>query len=198
MTETQFDDILSLRYESRGVEFKGPGPASDNHLFARVARGMMGIANRRDGGFLIVGVADIDGVPNPVGLSDDDLDTWKYDDIASKLAEYTDPSVSFESEIHESQRRKYVLLYIEEFREVPILCKKDYPDVLRKGACYVRSFRKAETAEIPTQEDMRALIELATTKGIRRYLIQSRNAGVQLSVPPDHAERFDEEIGDIS
>ena len=71
------------------------------------------MANRRDGGFVVMGVADSDGVPDPVGLSGEDLETWKQDDIASKLAEYTDPSVSFESE--NPVLRALPLEYLEPF-----------------------------------------------------------------------------------
>ena len=200
LTNQQFDDILSLKYEPRGVEFKGQGTASDRHLFARVARAMIGMANRRDGGRVIIGVVDNAGVLRPEGLSDSDLGTWKYDDIASKLAEYADPSIIFESEERQSQSRKYILLEITEFDGIPILCKKDYQGVLRKGACYVRSRRKSETADIPTQEDMRALIELATEKYLRKYLAFSRAAGIEFSIripPPDEPGRFNEQIGDL-
>jgi len=177
MNEEEFVALLDLGHEVTGTEFKGPGPASDRHLFARVIKAVLGMVNRRDGGRVIVGVEDNSGTPNPVGLTKADLETWKYDDIATNLAEYADPSVNFELEQVRHNGKDYVILYIAEFDDIPILCKKDYPDVLRKGACYIRPRRKPETTEIPTQEDMRDLLDLAAEKRLRKYLEQAKRAG---------------------
>lgn len=58
MTNQEFASYLALNHELQGVEFKGPGPRSDKQLFAKVVRAVLGIANRRDGGLLIIGVDD--------------------------------------------------------------------------------------------------------------------------------------------
>jgi predicted HTH transcriptional regulator len=177
MNEEEFAALLALGHEVTGTEFKGSGPASDRHLFAKVVKAVLGMANRRDGGRVIIGVEDNGGTPNPVGLTKPDLDTWKYDDAAAKLAEYADPSVNLELKREQHNGKDYVILYVAEFDDIPILCKKDYPDILRKGACYVRPRKKPETTEIPTQEDMRDLLDLAAEKRLRRYLEQAKRAG---------------------
>lgn len=203
MTEEEFAAVLALGHELTGIEFKGAGPVSDRQLFAKVTKAVLGMANRRDGGRVVIGVEDNDGVLNPVGLSKSDQDTWKYDDVAAKLAEYADPSVSFELEHQQHNGNHYVVLHVREFEDIPVLCKKDYEGVLRKGACYVRPRRKPETTEIPTQEDMRDLLNLATEKRLRRYLEQARQAGgivvpVQPSLlPPSDREFFDKQLGDL-
>lgn len=203
MTDQEFAEILALRHEGPGIEFKGPGSASDNQLFTKVVKAMLGMANRRDGGRVVIGVEDNDGVLNPVGLSNSDQDTWKYDDVAAKLAKYADPSVSFELETQQYNGNHYVVLRVREFEDIPVLCKKDYQGVLRKGACYVRPRRKPETTEIPTQEDMRDLLDLASEKRLRRYLEQARRAGgivVPLQpglLPPSDRELFDRQLGDL-
>ncbi len=96
-----------------------------------------------------------------------------------------------------------MVLYIAEFDDIPILCKKDYPDVLRKGACYVRPRRKPETTEIPTQEDMRDLLELAAEKRLRKHLEQTKRAG-GLTVPfqterivPSSPAQYDRQLGGL-
>lgn len=196
MTEQEFAEYLSLSHELTGVEFKGPGPRSHKHLFAKVVRAVLGMANRRDGGIVIVGVDDSRGVLKPVGLSDGDLTTWKkYDDVASALAAYADPGVRFELEIQEHEKRNYVVLHVQEFDDIPVLCKKDYPPVLRDGACYVRSRRKPETTEIPSQADMRDLLELATEKRLRRFITQAHTVGLALSgvTPPTDQDLFDKQ-----
>ncbi len=79
---------------------------------------------------------------NPVGLSESDLDTWTYDNMANQIARYADPSVSFELEPKAYNGNSYVVLEVEEFSDIPVLCKRAYDNVLRYGACYVRSRRK--------------------------------------------------------
>lgn len=105
MTNQEFAEILSFTYERRGIEFKGPGPRSDKQLFAKVMRAVLGMANRRDGGLVVMGVEDNGTGLVLTGLSTADLSTWKYDDVADSLAAYADPSVSFELEIREYNRK---------------------------------------------------------------------------------------------
>src|SRR5688572_9490629 len=98
MKEQEFRELLARGYERPGVEFKGPGTRRDRPLFAKIARAVLGMANRRDGGLVIIGVDDNAGVLHPTGLSADALSTWKYDDVAVDLSRYTDPNVTFDLE----------------------------------------------------------------------------------------------------
>lgn len=204
MTDQEFAAILDLGHETRGVEFKGPGPRSDRPLFAQVVHAVLGMANRRDGGMVIIGVGDNGGVLNPVGLSQGHLSTWRYDDVAAGIAEYADPSVSFELEVREYNGGRYVILHVEEFADIPVLCKRDYQVVLRNGACYVRSRRKPETSEVPTQADMRDLLDLATEKKLRSLLTLLERAGVGGLIPlvsilkPPSMEQFGRQRGEIT
>ena len=201
MTDEEFAQIMSLAHEIRGVEFKGPGSLSEGRLFAQVVKAMLGMANRRDGGRVVIGVQDLGSVLNPIGLDEAQLATWNYDHVSDRVAVYADPGVVFDLEIKEYNGRSYVVVQVEEFADVPVLCKRAYGDVLRDGACYVRPRRKPETTEIPTYADMRDLLDLATEKGVRRLLAQAQRAG--LAVPPDvvttatDQERFDQQLGDL-
>ena len=126
MTDQEFAEILALGHEIQGVEFKGPGRSSIRQFMAVVVRAVLGMANRRDGGRVIIGVEEVDNELNPVGLNEADLATWNYDDVADRLAVYADPSVSFEREVKEYNGNQYVILYIEEFADIPVLCKRHY------------------------------------------------------------------------
>ena len=121
---------------------------------------------------------DDGGVLNPVGLRESDLDTWTYDNMANQIARYADPSVRFELEPKAYNGNSYVVLEVEEFSDIPVLCKRAYDNVLRDGACYVRSRRKPETLEIPTQDAMRDLLQLATEKSLRRFIAQAQRVGL--------------------
>ena len=88
---------------------------------------------------------------------------------------------------------------MREFYEIPVLCKRAFDDVLRDGACYVRTSRKPETSELPTQTEMRELLDLATEKGVRKYLERAQRMGI-ISLPTVSAqvsdeERFNRELG---
>jgi len=94
MTDLEFGEILSLAYERRATEFKGPGPLSSPQLFAKVVRAVLGMANTQDGGLVVIGVEDKAGVLNPVGVAQSDLRTWKHDDLTARIAAFADPFVS--------------------------------------------------------------------------------------------------------
>ncbi len=178
MTDEEFAEIMALGHERAGVEFKGPGPLADRRLTAQVVKAMLGMANRRDGGIVVVGVADNDGSLDPVGVNSADLTTWSYDRVADRIASYADPGVNFEVEIKEHQDNRYIVIEVSEFDDIPVLCKRAYDDVLREGACYVRPRRKPETSEIPTQADMRDLLELASDKVVMKYIDRARRLGL--------------------
>jgi hypothetical protein len=194
ITQEQFEEFLTLPHEIPAVEFKGPGNRRDNPLFGKVVRAAMGMANRRDGGFVIIGVADHDGILSLVGLTDEQLATWRHDDIADGFAAHADPAISFDSAVYVSNGMRFVVLQIYEYTEIPIVCKQEYMDnsnsnitraprsqILRKGACYIRRRYKAETLEISTAEDMRSLLEMAIEKGLRKFITQAQRAGLSLS-----------------
>jgi predicted HTH transcriptional regulator len=199
MTDEEFAQILALGHETRGVEFKGPGPLSNRRLSAQVVRAVLGMANRRDGGLVIIGVEDNNNILNPVGLDASDMVTWNYDDVADRIAVYADPNVEFELETKEYNGNQYVVIQVEEFADVPVLCKRSYVDVLRDGACYVRSRRKPETSEIPTFADMRELLELATEKRLQEYLAQLQRLGLVVppAMAPPSTEQFEHQRGDL-
>ena len=96
----------------------------------------------------------------------------------------------------EYEDKKLIVIKVNEFADIPILCKKDFPNVLRKGACYVRPRRKPETTEIPSQVDMRDLLDLATEKKLRKFTYLSKLAEMQ-SVPSDkteHSKEFEKQL----
>lgn len=203
MTDQEFEDLLAPGHEHQGFEFKGPGPRTDTYLLAKVARAVLGMANRRDGGLVVIGVEDNKGSMKPVGLSLEDLATWKYDDLSTSMGNYADPSVSLDVEIKEHNGRAFIVIHVQEFEVIPVLCKQDYfkdkEVVLRKGACYVRSRHKPETSEIPSQVDMRELLDLAIDKGIRKFVTRAFRSGLTSigPAPPNDKELFDAQVEDL-
>ena len=209
MTDQDLQQLLKLGHELPGREFKGPGRRTDKAFLARVIRAVIGMANRRDGGVVIVGVDPT--TVEPVGLEEDQADTWTYDALATNVNEYASPSVSFDFERKLYLGHTLVIIEVHEFAEIPILCGKDFhttnekkaPPILRRGACYVRSGHKPETSEIPSWEEMRELLELATDKGVRKFLERAQRVGLFQPVqpppmPPDDPARFDAQTKDMA
>lgn len=203
MSSEQFAEILALGREQNGVEFKGPGSRSDKTLQAQVVRAVLGMANRRDGGLVIIGVSEVSTGINPTGVSEADLPSWTYDGLADSIAVYADPSVTFELQTIFLQNNKFVIIRVAEFEEVPVLCKRDCntgnKTVLREGACYVRSRRKPETTEVRALADMRDLLDLATEKSLRKFLSRARGVGLNTIEMAEMSDEkmFDDQLGEL-
>lgn len=182
LTASAILQLIEFGREQSGVEFKSGGPRTDRALFAGVVRAVLGLANTRDGGHLILGIAEADGAVRLDGLSASDQATWAFDPVADAIAEYADPHVSFDLYKVKIDSHVVVVLSVSEFSEVPVLCRKDLHLannrlVLRRGALYSRPRRKPETTEIAGYADMRDLLDLATEKGVRRLLTRLDAAG---------------------
>ena len=200
MTDEEFASILTLQYEQHGIEFKGALARTEKPFLAKVVRAVLGMSNRRDGGLIVIGVEETGAGLNAVGLSADVLATWTYDLVAEALSNFADPNIVFDLEIRTNHGRSFVVLLVHEFEDIPVICKQDYPDVLRKGGLYVRARRKPETSEIPSQTEMRELMELAVEKRLRQYLATVARAGVNLGravTGQDDTHRFEEQLRDF-
>jgi predicted HTH transcriptional regulator len=190
VTEVEFEGLLKRGYETHGVEFKGHGNKADSAFLARVIRAILGMANRSDGGLVILGVES--ETLEPVGFDDDDVKAWlNYDDIAAKVNECASPSVSFDLEAATYQGRRFVIIRVYEFADIPILCRAHFPEpgkkrdlILKRGVCYVRARHKPETSEIPSEEEMRELLELAIDKGVEKFVRRAQRVGLFPPIQP--------------
>jgi len=203
LTNDQFAAMLSLGREQNGVEFKGAGPRTDKNLLVKVIRASLGMSNRRDGGWVVVGVNEGESGIDPAGLSDNDLLTWSYDAFGDNVAVYADPGISFDLQTIVFNDKKFLAIRVTEFEEAPTICKKDYNAegkiILREGALYVRGRRKPETTEVRSLNDMRDLLELATEKALRRFISRASAVGLSTIEADDVADEnsFNEQLGDL-
>ncbi|HKM52746.1 MAG TPA: ATP-binding protein [Isosphaeraceae bacterium] len=156
------------------------------------SRGEAASSNRRDGGFVILGV-ESDSLQT-VGLGEE-ADLWlDFDAVSEQVNQYASPSVSFDLQKLVFRSNTIVVIRVHEFEELPVLCKKEFhaggkgPPVLRRGACYVRARHKPETSEIPSEEEMRELLDLAIEKGVIKFLARAERVGLFRSVQPASSE----------
>lgn len=209
MRDEQFAEILAIGHERQGIEFKGAGSRTNRLLFGKVVRAVLGMANRRDGGLVIIGV-DEDKKTHALihtGLTEEEVRSWNYDDLAANLNSHAEPAVNFDATVQMHDGKHFIVIAVDEFDDIPILCKKPIPHpdhpkelLVRCGACYVRSGHKPETSEIPTQAEMRALLDLATQKRLRWFLSLASGGGLHLPGPrqPDDAEQFRAQYADVT
>ena len=95
----------------------------------------------------------------------------------------------------------YIVLGVEECSDVPVLCKRAYDNVLRDGVCDVRTRRKLEPSEIPTQANMPDLLALVTDKRVIQYLERTGCLGLIAEVVGEQSvsgdDGFDQQLGDL-
>lgn len=198
MAARSLSELIAGR-EQLGVEFKGPGPLSNMRLRAQAVRAMLGLANHRDGGTLVVGVDAAPGRFCVEGLSEADADSWSRDLLGDAVAAFADPNVRFDVAIDTYDDKVLVVVNVAEFDDVPVLCKKSWGDVLSEGALYVRGRRKPETTVVRTNADMRDLLDLAVEKRLRAYVATAERSRLTITAEPPTLDReaFNRQASDL-
>lgn len=117
----------------------------------------MAFLNSPDGGRIIIGVKekkidnkDPDSMPYELtGMEPEHLNTWTHDHLADFAKNYADPYVEFGFESVLVNDKQCLVVRIQEFDEIPVICKKNYASILRCGAIYTRpKGNKRESAEV--------------------------------------------------
>jgi predicted HTH transcriptional regulator len=212
-TPEVIQEILGLGYELPGIECKAGAPMGSLWILAHVLRAMAGMSNLQNGGIVIVGIKENGAALAPDPLPAQDLESWSQEGLAAKAAPYFDPAIKFHVRRVEFQGGQYVAIEVEEFEIQPTIVKADLQamepvtrrnkSILRRGGCYVRSTALRATQEVPTSEDMRALLDLAIQKGVNRWVQQARAADLiqplnpAQTTPTAARDRFAEELGDL-
>jgi hypothetical protein len=182
--------------EDRPREFKRSAPW--NELRHKIARAALAMANKRDGGLIILGVQHDGTGCIAAGVSAGDLKTYDDDEIKGFINQYADPYVACSIHRPIVNQKQFIVIDVSEFDDVPVICKKDANDgnnkpILQSGGVYARSFRKPESCLVQSQTEMREILDMAVERGIRRFLARAEGTGASLRIEPTDTERFDEE-----
>ncbi|MDQ6948579.1 MAG: ATP-binding protein [Actinomycetota bacterium] len=202
ITDDELRDMLALGHEQRGVEFKGAGDSTDRAFRAKVIRAALGMANRRDHGYIVLGIDDAAPQSGGPGLTPERAAEWmNYDNVASWFGEYADPALRFELAARRThQDNDVVVIEVHEFEEIPILCKRDFDTTLKRGALYTRSHAKPETSDTHQHAELRELLDLAVEKGLRRFVERAYRGGAIL-MPSERSrdiQLFSKQLGDLA
>ena len=193
------DSLIANGREERNLEYKQSMSWADSKTKAKLAKSSLAMANLRDGGTIIFGMErQADDTYVPAGMTQDDYDSVNQDDVSVEINNYADPFIELVVLKHVSEGRRFVAVLVREFEQLPLLCKRDGPERLRKGAIYVRPRRKFETVEVPGHVEMREILDMATEKSLRTLYTRVERAGARVTFPQDaEAQRFDEQLGGL-
>jgi hypothetical protein len=178
--------LINNGREERNLEFKRTMNWSDAATKAKVVKSSIAMANLRDGGTIVFGIErQADDSYVAAGMKQDDYDSFKQDEVSVEVNNYADPFVELDVLKTELNGKFFVLVQIREFVDLPIICKRDGAERLRSGAVYVRPRRKYESAELPSQTEMREILDVAVEKKVRNLYAQIDRVGGRLVFPQD-------------
>jgi predicted HTH transcriptional regulator len=201
------EEAIQLGQESKHLEFKGKEVLKDKNSFLKVARAMLAMANNQDGGTIFVGIHSSGSLE---GCDRSSVDNWHYDAISEQIAKYADPYLKFDRSCIEYESKVFLRLYVYEFDQVPVICKQDasiilddpkkQKEILKAGMVYVRSRKKPESIPVPSQTEMRDILELAIEKGVRGTLKTYFSVGVPEMVNKSKKtaeQQYKNQLGDL-
>lgn len=179
MNSEELDLWLVDNKEKRNLEFKTAMEWKGKPNKQKIALPMMAMSNLRDGGLILIGVEDCGTI---VGLTEQQLDSYNYDDVAAFVNSHADPHVNFELSKIKTPNGNVVAIRVYEFDEIPVICRKDGTES-KEGAIYIRSRGKIETTSKFKVSELREVLDLAIQKGVRQRLKQMQDLGVLTSQP---------------
>lgn len=190
MDEQELLELVNRGHELLGVEFKSGG-AFGNGLRAKAIRAILALSNLRDGGTLIVGVAEQGVAATLVPLNAEQAATWSADAVLAQVNRYADPPIDLRCEHVLVGGGTAVVISVEPFATEPTICSRDChvgdQQVLVEGAVYVRSLARRASEAVKSAQDMRALLDMAIERRLARFVATAERAGVDLQLAVDSA-----------
>lgn len=172
--------------ESFDLEFKQAFHFGDS--LAEYVRSIIGMANNK-GGEIIFGIQD--SPRKPIGLANDKFENCDPNKINQFLTEYFSHEIEWHMESHEVLGAQFGRLSVEEANVKPIVCTKNYKNILREAAIYYRY--RGETKEICYPE----LATILTTEREKEKLLWLRHVEKIGQVGPQNIHLIDTFNGEI-
>ncbi|MCJ7634364.1 ATP-binding protein [Candidatus Bathyarchaeota archaeon] len=178
MSESETELQIKYPNEERHLEFKR-SVCWDGDIRAKIAKSIMALANLRDGGWIVIGKEEQpDRSFRLTGMTQGDYDSFDPDNVKAYMYGQAQPPVIFEVLKKEYDNKKFVLFKVMEFDDVPIVCKRDFGHILHAGSIYVRSKGKPESISVPSDAEMREIIEIAVDKGVSKFVHRLQRTGI--------------------
>jgi len=189
--------LMARGEQLRTVEFKRSMSWNDPVTKAKITKCILAMSNIRDGGHLVLGVEQqSDGSFAAVGMDPSHVLTYKYDEISSHVATYADPYITFSLEQVSDGGKTFLVIKVEEFNDIPVICKRDGLENLQSGVIYTRTRRMPESARVSNNTEMREILDMAIEKGIKIFV--QRLHRVELIRPSvSDEELFNQQLGEL-
>ena len=164
--------LLELVYhgrEERNLEYKQSISWQEPATKAKIAKSAMAMANLPDGGAIVIGVEKVGEIYNPVGMEQIHIESFRQDEVMEYVNyKFADPYIELSVTPVSSDDNHFLVIQVHEFGQLPVICKNNGLENLRRGALYTRSRVKHETIEVRSQTEMRETLDLAVDKEVRR------------------------------
>lgn len=179
--------------ETEDVDFKEP--ATWETLKWRITHSALGMGNLRDGGLIVIGVSQRNDQWDLLGVDAAQLGTYDPDILSAHVNAYISPHADLDVVIvNHHDGHIYLIVYVREFRDTPLVCKKNGPDKsgIVEGRVYVRLPAPARTSAVTNAQQMHDLLELAAEKRARKLLETGKRVGLVERAAGDSS--FDAEL----
>ncbi|MEN5086111.1 ATP-binding protein [Sphingobacterium faecium] len=166
MNINELEILIEGQREHPGLDFK----ASCDWDAKKLTRDILAMSNLPDGGYIIIGVDEVDNSFVKSGVIAAVRKTYILDEMKDQIGKYADPMVDFDVFFPaDSDGLEYVVIKVYSFREIPTICKKDLDKELKIGTIYYRNTnRRTESAAISNVNDLRDIIELSAVRLMQR------------------------------
>ncbi len=202
LVEQRVRSAIDMPLELPEVEFKQS--ATFESIQHRIAKTSIAMANLRDGGTIIVGVAqDANRRFVVQGVARDIADTYVQEMVSDFVAKYASPPVEIRVLPIEHHDALFVAIAVSPFERMPVVCKRNTPDGTTKndrmheGDFLVRiADDTVSTMRVKNAAMMHDLLERATGRRAAELIRTLSEGGVRLeslSAP----SRYDREVQDL-
>lgn len=189
--------LVALRdaVETRVTEFKESQPF--DVLRWKLVKACMAMANLRDGGRIIIGCDERDGVPRPSGMSEEHQCSYDQDRLIELVNTYARPPVALTLRRVEFDGLRFVGIEVDPFERSPVMCiidnlstkpKPTDTQVLMPGQIYARSNARVSTTKVVTPDLLQEMLENAAWKRAGDIIARAQAAGLRM--PDSDAAQF--------
>jgi len=177
--------------ETRGTEFKES--QTFDSLKWRLVKTCMAMANLREGGYIVIGVSERTGRPEPSGMEQQHEEGYTQDGLYSLVNRYARPSVELSLRFVEYAGKRFVGIEIRAFDRIPVFCGVDMPpeagkDRLRVGDIPGRTRDRISTSKVHDADLVSEILEVAAEKRAGEIIATAQRIGLRM--PPDDRTRF--------
>ena len=181
--------LIALRdgVETRVTEFKESQPFEV--LKWKLVKACMAMANLRDGGRIIVGCDERDGVPVPSGMTEEDQRSYTQDALIELVNKYARPPVSLTLRRVEFDGLLFVGIEVAPFERTPVMCikhnlnEKPPPtkkQELREAEIYARSNARVSSTKVVTPELLEEILTIAAQKRAAEIIATAQQIGLRM------------------